>query len=186
MAEKGDSTDNVASDLTIKLPLGSEKDKGFATTQQKLIREVGRILQSLGEIVEVEEEEKKESQQQQPVSVKDYILSSTKTLFETLGIILDWLEQSTENAKEEMKKETSDKKQLEDKTDGENKDNVDGKEKAVSELQKKEGVLRGLFHITGKFITSVTFYYLSTINQIYLLLMARFFLALLGSHTLIN
>ena len=64
--------------------------------------------------------------------------------------LLLWLEQSAKNAKDEMakKREEEIQSRLEsDKTDGKN--SVDGKQNA-DKYGKKEGVLRGLYHITGR------------------------------------
>jgi hypothetical protein len=156
------NTDNDAgidtNDFAGNLPLGAKEKFGAAIANEKLIREIATMLQSLADFgVEVEQEERNTEAKQRRefkrrVSVKDYFSSCLKKVFETLDIVLDWLEQSTaKNAKDE--KRNSDKIQARlhgDKTDGETKDNVDGKQPNTDEYQKKEGVLRGLYHITGR------------------------------------
>ena len=156
----GTDTNDFAGNLPRRLPLGKTENFWLAIANEKSILETAHILQSLGDFsVEVEqnvreaEAEERQRELKRRVSVKEFFSSSLKKVFETLDIILDWLERSAKNAKDEKKK-TNDKTQPRlhgDKTDAaETKDNVDGKQPNTDEYQKKEGVLRGLYHITGR------------------------------------
>jgi ElaB/YqjD/DUF883 family membrane-anchored ribosome-binding protein len=153
-------TNDFAGNLPRRLPLGRTAKFWLGIANEKSILETAHILQSLGDFsVEVEqnvreaEAEERRRELKRRVSVKEFFSSSLKKVFETLDIILDWLERSARNAKDEKKK-TNDKTQPRlhgDKTDAaETKDNVDGKQPNTDEYQKKEGVLRGLYHITGR------------------------------------
>jgi hypothetical protein len=166
-ADVGIDTNDFASDLALPLGIKINEDQRFGTAiaNERLILEIARILKSVGDFnVEVEQEvrnaeaEGRRRELKRRVSVKDYFSSCLKKVFDTLDVVLDWLEQSAKNAKDEIEKKREDKIQpcsQGDKTDGESKDHVDGKQESCDELyQKKEGVLRGLYHITGKLWSS--------------------------------
>ena len=153
--EAGIDTNNFSDSLLRRLPLGRSEKFWPAMANEKQILETAHILRSLGDLdVEVGRSVSKgEEGRELRVSVKKYCLSGLKKVFQTLDKVLDWLERSTKNANDEMEKKSHDKTQpypQGDKTDGKNKDNVGGKQPKTDVYQKKESVLRGLYHITGR------------------------------------
>ena len=162
--DRGNNTKDFDKDQAIELPLDIDQDQRFgsAIANEKLILEIARILKSLGDFnVEITQQERNAEVEtrelKRQVSVKDYFSNCLSKVFETLDIVLEWLEQSAKNAKDEMatKREEEIQSRLEgDETDGKN--SVDGKQNA-DEYGKKEGVLRGLYHITefGSYLSHV-------------------------------
>ena len=155
--DRGSDKKDFDKDHAIELPLNIDQDERFGTAiaNEKFILEIARILKSVGDFnVEIKQQErnaKAETRElKRQVSVKDYFSNCLSKVFETLDIVLEWLEQSAKSAKDEMAKNHEEEMQsrLEgDKTDGKN--SVDGKQNA-DKYGKKEGVLRGLYHITGR------------------------------------
>jgi ElaB/YqjD/DUF883 family membrane-anchored ribosome-binding protein len=155
-SNQGTDAKDSDNDVALRLPLGMDEDKRFGTAiaNERLILEMARILKSLGDFdVEIKQDELKAEAEaralKRRVSVKDYFSTCLTKVLETLDIVLNWLEQSAKNAKDEMaeKREDAQSRLQGEQTDG-GKSNVDGKPK--DELEKKEGVLRGLYHLTGK------------------------------------
>ena len=105
-----------------------------AISNQKLIKETALVLRSLGdlEVTELEEPEKSREPGQHTGSAKEHFTNCLKKIIETLDIVLEWLERSARKSRNETEKKNENKKQNPD------------------DCQKKESVLRGLFHITGK------------------------------------
>lgn len=130
MAEYKANCFDEYTDIAGDLPLGREDHKKFsATANEHLILEAGHLLQSLGDLdVEAEQTIRNEEAEQsrRRVSVKEYFSRRLKTIFETVDIVLEWLEKATD----------------------------DGQPQQYSrEFQKKENLLRGLYHTTGIKIT---------------------------------
>lgn len=100
---------------------GKEYQVYEALVNKDLIKQVAMVLQSMGDINLILEREIKSEEQKKPpekeLSLKEYFLSALKNIFDTIDVVLGWLEYSAKNAD--------------------------------SELKKKEGVLRGLYHITA-------------------------------------
>ena len=155
--DRGSNTKDFDKDQAIELPLDIDQDERFGTAiaNEQLILKIARILKSVGDFnVEIKQQERNAKAETREltrqVSIKDYFSNCLSKVFETLDIVLEWLEQSAKNGKDELAKEREEEIQsrLEgDKTDG--KSSVDGKQNA-DKYGKKEGVLRGLYHITGR------------------------------------
>ena len=123
----------------VYLPLGQRGIReqlglGAAISNQRLIKETALGLRYLGdlEVTELEEPEKSRESGQHTGSAKERFTNCLKKIIETLDIVFEWLERSARKSRNETEKKNEDKKQNPD------------------DCQKKESVLRGLFHITGK------------------------------------
>ena len=128
-----DINDFDASDQPSCLPLGrlgKNKRLGAAIANERPITETAQILRRLGEF-DLEVNPEKRIQSERHIPVKEHFLSCLKKIIETLDIVLNWLEQSAMKSKNQTEKQNEDKEQN-------------------PEYQKKENVLRGLYHITGK------------------------------------
>ena len=129
-----DMEDFDANDQPSCLPLGrlgKNERLGAAIANERSITETAQILRCLGDF-NLEEKPEKRRQSEQHIPVKEHFSSCLKKIIETLDIVLNWLEQSAMKSKNETEKQNEDKEQNPD------------------EYQKKENVLRGLYHITGK------------------------------------
>ena len=107
-----------------ELPLGSKDYQDYeALANEKLILQVARMLKTIGDFhIEVDQKiriDDKRQLTQRQLSLKEYFSSALKNVFHTVDVVLQWLEYSGKNAAQDV------------------------------ELKKKEGVLRGLYHITG-------------------------------------
>lgn len=170
MAENPESTDAKGSnpkdfdkDQAIELPLHIGEDERFGTAiaNERLILQIARILKSVGDFnVEIEQQERNTEadtrELKRQVSVKDYFSNCFSKVFKTIDIVLEWLEQSAKNAKDETAKQHEEEIQFRlegDETDGKN--SADGKQD--TDQYKKEGILRGLYHITefGSYLSHV-------------------------------
>ena len=146
-------TNKFSHNFSLVLPLG-QNDEFDATVNKESIVKAAKLLQALGTKIEAErlvcnqtEEERRK------VSVKE-LLSKTancaKTLVETIGIALDSIEESCGKAQDVKSKDQTHPVPQGDKTDSETREVVDGKQQNTSQYQNSEGVLRGLFHISGR------------------------------------
>ncbi len=111
--EAGIDANNFSDSLLHRLPLGRSEKFWPAMANEKQILETAHILRSLGDLdVEVGRSVfKAEEGRELRVSVKKYCLSGLKKVFQTLDMMLDWLERSTKNANAETEK-SHDKTQL--------------------------------------------------------------------------
>ena len=126
-----DINDFDANYLSSCLPLGrlgKGERLGAAITNEKFIMETAQMLRFLSDFDLEVNREKPEKRKQSG----QHISSCLKKIIETLDIVLNWLEQSAMKSKNATEKQNEEKEQNPDK------------------CQKKETVLRGLYHITGK------------------------------------
>ncbi|XP_028398248.1 uncharacterized protein LOC114521874 [Dendronephthya gigantea] len=137
-----------------RFPLGKKKGEkfGLALAKKKRIIEIAQMLQAIADFgVEAEqeslvEEQTAERKLRRQVSVRTYFSSCLGKVFETLDIVLVWLEQSSK----QLKDERSQARLQTDETDAGTEDCDDSQTKAFCDYnEKREGVLRGLYHITG-------------------------------------
>ena len=148
----GIDTNDFIGSAPRRLPLGGKEKFGFAIANEESILESAHMLRALGDldleqdVCEAEAEQRRRELKRR-VYDKNYFPSCAKKVLKTLNTVLDWLEQSAKDLKDKMKKP-----KRHDNIDGETKDNVDGKQPNSYEYpSKKEGVLRGLYHITGNY-----------------------------------
>ena len=140
-----------------RLPLGElSSDELFpAIVNQNRIVELAHLLKSIGDLgVEVKQVKLRRAEDRRKlerrISVKDHFSRSFKKVLETLDIVLEWLEQSAKKSINEAG--TADTTQplppvVVDQTDT---GATDQQQPNPDEFQKKESVLRGLYHIIGK------------------------------------
>ena len=106
------------------LALANEHYKHFdASINEAHIRNVARQLATIGDYLEADKTIT-ELQLQKLISFSKYASSALKHVFNTIDVVFDWLEHSTKNISNDTELEVQNK-------------------------QKKEGVLRGLYHIVG-------------------------------------
>ena len=153
MAENTDDRDCIdTNELSDNFPLvrpSGQNDQFGAIANKKSILEAARLLQSLADF-EIEAEQlvrhkTKAEQGKKKVSVKELFSKTAncaKKLVVTIGIVLDSLEESCGKAQDVKSNDQTHPVPQGDKTDGETVN--------TSQNQKREGVLRGLFHIAGR------------------------------------
>ena len=167
MAEKNESTNEVhpgilndfGEDLPRRFPLGKNKGEKFgaAYANKKRIIKIAQLLQA---IADYDVEAKQESLQEETadrklkrqVSMKDYLPSCLGKVIKTLDIVLVWLEQSAKHLQDEIAKKKGVKSRPRpqtDETDAGTEERVDIRTEIIEYQEKREGVLRGLYHITG-------------------------------------
>lgn len=106
------------------LALAIEDYKHFdASINEAYIKNVARQLSTIGDYLEADRTIT-ELQLQKLISFSKYASSALKHVFNTINVVFDWLEYSTKNVSNDTELEVQNK-------------------------QKKEGVLRGLYHIVG-------------------------------------
>ena len=160
MAENTDDRDGIdtnefSDNFPLVLPLGRNDEFG-ATANKKAILEAGKLLQSLADYeIEAEQLVRRKTEveeRRKNVSVK-VLFSKTancaKKLVKTLGIVLDSLEESCGKAQDVKSNDQTHPVPQRDKIDGETREIVGGEQQNTPQYQKREGVLRGLFHIAG-------------------------------------
>ena len=118
----------------------------LATANESKIVETAHILRAIADVgLEVTQQigivKEKERALKGVCSVRQCFSSCLRKVFATLDLVLDWYERSTKNVGE---KKNDDEIQTQDNTDGEQSN-------AAVQYQKKEGVLRGLYWITGSY-----------------------------------
>ena len=140
----------------LRLPLGElGRNEPFpAIANEQYIVQLAKLLRSLGDLhVEVQLQKAADPRKlRRRISVKEYFSTSLKKVFETLDIVLVWLEQTAKKSQEadEQNSETTRPISPVDETDTGQTVVADDRQRSRDEYQKKESVLRGLYHIIGK------------------------------------
>ena len=159
--DQGIDTTDLDINRSPRLPLGelSRNELFLAIVNENRIVELAQLLKSIGDLgVEVKQVKLRQAEDRRKlerrISVKENFSRSFKKVLETLDIVLEWLEQSTKKSIDEAG--TADTTQplppvVVDQTDtGATAVDGDQQEQNPDEFQKKESVLRGLYHIIGK------------------------------------
>ncbi|XP_046862487.1 uncharacterized protein LOC124455921 isoform X2 [Xenia sp. Carnegie-2017] len=136
-----DASDKVA---IMSLPLGIEETKNFGTAiaNEKFIKEVGELLKQMGQALK---DDYDLPQTEELRNFQERFSGFIQKVFSTVGIVLDWLEASAANAKV---KDNRKKHANVDKTNTQDQlDYPDGNVENDGQFEKKENVLRGLYHI---------------------------------------
>ena len=161
MAENKDNEGDIdTTDFDInrlpRLPLGElGRNESFpAIANKEYIVELAKLLRSLGDLyVEVQLQTAADPRKlRRRISVKEYFSTSLKKVFETLDIVLVWLEQTAKKSQDanEQNSETTRPISPVDQTDTGLTVVAGDQQRNPDQYQKKESVLRGLYHIIGK------------------------------------